>query len=748
MRPCCDRKLINNKGFLSKYSINASLAEDSLNAVEVGQQFTIQIEIFLLKKEDDLEDNLYIFLRTDITGKAQWLPFNYIEDNLWELRLTPDSPGLFKLAIYFFEGRGNNILLSTPSFKITGWLRVDPDGIDVIKTVFVREYGKKNPKSGITYSGTFNDLLPHLKSFKEKNIDALILLPIHPLGKALWGSVGSPYEPMDFFSIEPSLIKPKWKAGTRLLQSEFKDYLNSSSTYELQAFSDFKKEKKINEYARYNAARLLADRLNVPIKDILTYQNDPAFISLVEQTCYEQFVARKSFQHLINSAHSIGLKIFMDIPGYFGSDSIAEYFYEPWVLKNPDGNYYQPGSKQWGNGWYTLRQLDINKAGVLKYLCSIYSYWKDTCHVDGFRIDAILTQPDQYIRKIRKEVKSAFLIGETIGVYEGNKEKRYFDDIKLNSIYDSDWIWTTDINGYLNAAHERSSEKRMLHMRDTHDEGRLKSRDYFAYPKERYLGVLAAGILGFPGKDIVGLLDGNFDLLGGIPKLHEISLKESTNVDNTKIFTSNGMAISSKDYLTKILGLRKTISVFKENNNFVSLEQKQSDICSYIRIGKKYDVLVLANLGNNECQGIINLPQEKYVPSDLIDLFTGLKTGFKCNEKGTIDLNIGQTCVFVLSKRYLKENKSGSIATYDSQYRIQEIFYPDGSRVIFEKDGSIKILYGPGVVRLKALQATLPNESRVTFAQRRNKRYAFILTVVLPDGQTLSSFYDINGNPC
>ncbi|MDH3973404.1 MAG: alpha-amylase family glycosyl hydrolase [Deltaproteobacteria bacterium] len=529
--------------------------------------------------------------------------------------------------------------------------------IEIVKTIFLREYGKKDPPSGRIRSGTFDDFMSSLASLKAKHVDTIILLPLHPLGKALWGAVASPYEPMDYFSIEPSLVKHNWGAGTARLKSEYKRFKKNHLPGEMEEFRLFKKNVRVLEYAKYNAAKLISREKNRALNDFTDYKDEPHYKLLMEETLFEQFVARKKFLGFIEHAHWLGLKIIMDIPGYFGTDSIADLFYENYIRKNKDGTYYQPGFDQWGHGWYTLRQMEVNNSKALHYLCSIYRYWVDEFKVDGFRIDAILTQPDLYVKAIRQAVPHTFLLGETIGTFKGDIERKYIDELKLDSIYNPEWIWTGDIKKYLVKAHKRPSGRRLFHMRDTHDEGRLKKGDPFSIPRKKYLSLLAMALLGLPGKDIIGFLDGNFDLLEGTPELHELYLKEFYVADQSSICFSDGTELGSSEYIKRLIYLRKKLDPLRKSGNIVFLEQWSKQISSYVREGEKLDVIVISNVGDVNFSGSVKIPVRAGFFIDenrdiCKDLISGKRIGIPCSTgKGIIlTLDIGQSVAFSLKK--------------------------------------------------------------------------------------------------
>ena len=526
--------------------------------------------------------------------------------------------------------------------------------IEIVKTVFIREYGERDSLSGKMRSGTFDDLIPFLADFREKHIDTIILLPIHPLGKPLWGEVGSPYEPMDYFSIEPSLIKPHWGAGTKQLKDRYERFKKNNTSDEREAFRHFKSDARVLEYARYNAIKGIAQAKNRALNNFSDFDDEPEYQLLIEETLFEQFLAKRKFMAFIEHAHGLGLKVIMDMPAYFGTDSIADLFYEDYIRKNSDGTYYQPGFDQWGHGWYTLRQMDVNNPEALDYLRSIYRYWADTFNVDGFRVDAILTQPDLYVKAVREAVPHVFLLGETIGAFKGDIERKYIDELKLDSIYNPEWIWTGDIKNYLARAHERPSGRRLFHMRDTHDEGRLKKGDPFAVPEKKYLSVLAAALLGLPGQDIIGFLDGNYDLREGTPKLHELYLKEFFTAYGEGICFPDGTEVSTEAYIRQMAGLRKKLAPLKKSGNIIFLDQSSKEIMSFVRQGMTDYLFVLINVGNSCFSGSVQFPEEEtfYRESDeqpCIDLISGKRIELtrQAGKGALLKLDVGQSLAFL-----------------------------------------------------------------------------------------------------
>jgi hypothetical protein len=516
--------------------------------------------------------------------------------------------------------------------------------IRVIMTLYIREYGKKNE------AGTFHDVRQHLGRIRKQGVDALLILPVHAVGTPLWGTAACPYEPLDYYSIDPALVKSGWSAGGDILLREYREFVRDTSTEAYAAFRKFRCREFVGRYCRFRAQREMDRKARVESGQ---KESRSQLQSMVRLFAFEQFKAHQAFREFVGHVHENGMALLMDIPGYLGPDNVIAHADDALLQKNRDGSYYIPGTEQWGHGWHSLRSLDPEKRAATMYRCGAYRYWYRECNADGFRIDAVFTHPLSVVGTLRKQLPGAFLLGETIGTYRGNAEHDYLNRCGLDAIYSQEFINVRDIGRYLRKVHRRKTGGRLLHMHDTHDEGRLRDSDCYATSAFRYCGFLAVCILGLPGRDLIGFLDGNFDLLGGKPDLHNVKSKRAFRSRSRKLKMMDGTYSTPEHYISKLLRLRRMHPVFRRNGNILWGSSRKDDVTVFHRYTENATVTVCVNMGSRTFRGELSVglrggEKTEYRKFRGRDLFSGNMFTAEFNGKCFSDVTMypGQVILF------------------------------------------------------------------------------------------------------
>jgi 1,4-alpha-glucan branching enzyme len=91
------------------------------------------------------------------------------------------------------------------------------------------------------------------------------------------------------------------------------------------------------------------------------------------------------FKYLVNKAHSLGIRIIIDIVHSHASNNVND------GIKDFDGTdycYSHAGAQGYHSAWDSM-VFDYSKYEVKRFLLSNLAWWLDEYKVDGFRFDAI-----------------------------------------------------------------------------------------------------------------------------------------------------------------------------------------------------------------------------------------------------------------------------------------------------------------------------------------------------------------------
>ncbi len=90
-------------------------------------------------------------------------------------------------------------------------------------------------------------------------------------------------------------------------------------------------------------------------------------------------------KYLINTAHSLGLRVLLDVVHSHASANVGEGLNRQ---DGTDGQYFLEGGRGWHVAWNT-RLFNYGKTEVLHFLLSNLKYWQEEFHFDGFRFDGV-----------------------------------------------------------------------------------------------------------------------------------------------------------------------------------------------------------------------------------------------------------------------------------------------------------------------------------------------------------------------
>ena len=98
-----------------------------------------------------------------------------------------------------------------------------------------------------------------------------------------------------------------------------------------------------------------------------------------------RFGTPEDLKHLVDTAHSMGISVIMDVVHSHAVKNRAEGLNE---FDGSDGQYFHSGSRGYHEGWDS-KLFDYGKWEVKKFLLSNVRYWLEEFHFDGYRFDGV-----------------------------------------------------------------------------------------------------------------------------------------------------------------------------------------------------------------------------------------------------------------------------------------------------------------------------------------------------------------------
>ena len=91
------------------------------------------------------------------------------------------------------------------------------------------------------------------------------------------------------------------------------------------------------------------------------------------------------FKYLVNKAHSMGLKIIIDLVHSHASNNMNDGLKD---LDGSDHHYSHAGARGYHSGWDSML-FDYSKYEVKRFLLANLAWFLDEYNIDGFRYDAV-----------------------------------------------------------------------------------------------------------------------------------------------------------------------------------------------------------------------------------------------------------------------------------------------------------------------------------------------------------------------
>ncbi|GGF53306.1 alpha-amylase family glycosyl hydrolase [Alteromonas lipolytica] len=125
-----------------------------------------------------------------------------------------------------------------------------------------------------------------------------------------------------------------------------------------------------------------------------------------------EFGDASGFQHLVDKAHALGLKVILDwVPNHSAWDNSLVTTHPEWYARDHKGDF-RP-SPWWD--WSDIIEFDYDQPGLREYMINAMSYWVTNFDIDGFRCDVAGYVPNDFWQQARSaldKIKPVFLLAE------------------------------------------------------------------------------------------------------------------------------------------------------------------------------------------------------------------------------------------------------------------------------------------------------------------------------------------------
>jgi glycosidase len=124
-----------------------------------------------------------------------------------------------------------------------------------------------------------------------------------------------------------------------------------------------------------------------------------------------EFGTLEDFKMVIDSAHSLGMKVMLDwVPNHSSWDNQLAIDHPEYFAKDSTGKFTPPI----GTDWTDVIQIDWSQKGVQDYMIDAMSFWVNL-GVDGFRVDHPHNTPKEFWERARVEldrIKPVLMLAE------------------------------------------------------------------------------------------------------------------------------------------------------------------------------------------------------------------------------------------------------------------------------------------------------------------------------------------------
>lgn len=230
-----------------------------------------------------------------------------------------------------------------------------------------------------------------------------------------------------------------------------------------------------------------------------------------------EFGALEDLQHLVHTAHGLGMKVILDwVANHTSRDNPLLETHPDWYRHDAQGALVPPVAD-----WTDVVALDYTNPYLRAYMIDALTYWVRNADLDGYRCDVAGLVPTNFWEEARpalEAIKPVFLLAEWDELYlsgglsweEFNSDthllERAFDasfGLRLHYLLDriaAGQAALADIDTYLTAEREKYPPTvYLMYFTSNHDVNSWDGTDYERLgPLERPFAVLAALLPGLP----------------------------------------------------------------------------------------------------------------------------------------------------------------------------------------------------------------------------------------------------------
>lgn len=123
-----------------------------------------------------------------------------------------------------------------------------------------------------------------------------------------------------------------------------------------------------------------------------------------------EFGTLDDFRAVVDSAHSLGMKVIIDIvANHTSHDAVLLHEHPDWYVRDSVGKVVSPFD------WSDVAKLDYSKPELREYMISMLEYWVRDIGLDGFRCDVAAEVPTDFWNQARERlnrIKPIFMLAE------------------------------------------------------------------------------------------------------------------------------------------------------------------------------------------------------------------------------------------------------------------------------------------------------------------------------------------------
>ncbi|MBS1564161.1 MAG: 1,4-alpha-glucan branching protein [Bacteroidetes bacterium] len=346
----------------------------------------------------------------------------------------------------------------------------------------------------------------------------------------------------------------------------------------------------------------------MPVTPISVEKRQGTFGSYYAASSYTDidpaYGSREDFIALIQTAHSLGMKVIIDwVANHTGYDHQWTQKYPGWYKKDKEGKFTEL------YGWVDVIDLDYQIPEMREEMIRSMKYWVSEFDIDGFRCDMARTIPLDFWIEARSEcdaVKCLFWLAEceVFGYHEAFDATYGWQCMRAIDKYYEGELAFSEIPPILSAYSQYPIGSRKLLFTSNHDENTYNGTEYEKYGEAAK--ALAVFTCTWPG----------------IPLIY--SGQEKPNRKRLAFFEKDEIDWSGEvqlhDFYKTLLSLRKRNKALQESASVLLVPSTHPEVIVYLCRRQADKVLVMINLSKEEAAFSLNHPA---IAGKYKDIFSG-----------------------------------------------------------------------------------------------------------------------------